>query len=490
MAELGTSGGTRGAKTKGTAVKTSSGLVPGTAGELVDQPATVQLAMMRTRQVSARELLEAHLARIEARNPELNAVVGLDADVAMKRAAAVDEAVAGGRLVGPLAGLVTAHKDLIDTADFVTTQGAKPYADHRPTVDSLIVERMKRAGAVAVGKTNVPEFGAGSHTFNPVYGATGNAYDSTRSAGGSSGGAAVALATGMVAVADGSDVGGSLRNPAAWNNVVGFRPSVGVVPSGGAGNAWHPLPIHGPMARTVDDVVLLLAVMARPDTRDPLGRGLKVPAPEHLHPPTQPLRVAWSRDLGGLPMEAEIVTAMDGLRATLENLDWMVVDDEPDFTGTDEVFLTLRAFMYAEKSDELRPHLDDVKATVRGEIERGLALTGPEVSAAFTQLKDLWDRAHRFFQHYDLLVGPVTQVMPFPLDWEYPTEVSGVAMGSYVEWMRSCSRITSFGLPALSLPIGFGSSGLPVGAQLVGRPFGDLDLLLAAKAVESTHDRR
>lgn len=295
----------------------------------------------------------------------------------------------------------------------------------------------------------------------------------------------MALASGMVAVADGSDVGGSLRNPAAWNNIVGFRPSAGVVPVGGAGNAWQPISIYGPMGRTVDDVVLLLSVMARPDTRDPLGRGLKVPAPEHLHPPTQPLRVAWSRDLGGLPIETEILKAMDRLRATLEALGWMVIDDEPDFTATDEVFVTLRAFTFAEKADMLRPHMDEIKATLRDEIERGLALTGPEVLAAFLRLKELWDRAHRFFKNYDLMIGPVTQLMPFPIDWEYPNEVAGVAMSSYVEWMRSCSRITSFGLPALSLPIGFGSGGLPVGAQLVGRPFGDIDLLLAAKAVET-----
>lgn len=467
-----------------TQAKRSFGSGAGAALELVDQPATVQLAMMRTRQVSARELLEAHLARIEARNPELNAVVAMDVDVAMERAAAVDQAVADGRLVGPLAGLVTAHKDLVDTSDFVTTYGASPYARHRPDTDELVVERMKRAGAVAVGKTNVPEFGAGSHTFNPVYGATRNAYDPTRSAGGSSGGAAVALASGMVAVADGSDFGGSLRNPAAWNNVVGFRPSAGVVPSGGVGNAWHPMPVQGPMGRSVDDVVLLLAVMARPDTRDPLGRGLKVPAPEHLHPPTQPLRVAWSRDLGGLPIEAEILGAMDRFRVTVEELGWMVVDDEPDFAGADDVFLTLRAFMYAEKAHDLQDHMDEIKAVVRDEIERGLALTGPDVVAAFVRLKELWDRAHRFFEHYDLLIGPVTQLMPFPIDWEYPTEVAGVAMSSYLEWMRCCCRITSFGLPAVSLPIGFGSGGLPVGAQLVGRPYGDLELLLAVKAVE------
>lgn len=463
----------------------TAGPGPGLDDDLVDQPATVQLAMLRTRQVSAREVLAAHLDRIEQRNAELGAIVALDAEVATARAAAVDEAMAAGRLPGPLVGLVTAHKDLLDTADFVTTYGAKPMARHRPPADAAMVERLARAGVVPVGKTNVPEYGAGSHTFNPVYGATANAYDPSRSAGGSSGGAAVALATGMVAVADGSDFGGSLRNPAAWNNVVGFRPSAGVVPSVDAANPWNPMPVLGPMGRTVDDVVLLLSVMARSDPRDPMGRGLGDSPPESLSAPTRPLRVAWSRDLGGLPFQPEILHAMDRFRITVDELGWMTEDDEPDFTGADEVFDTLRAFMYAEKAEALQPYRNDIKATVWQEIDRGLALTGPQVSAAYVGLKQLWDRANRFFEHYDLLVAPVTQVMPFPIDQEYPTEVAGVAMGSYVEWMRSCCRITSFGLPALSLPIGFAPDGLPVGAQLVGRPYGDIELLSAAKALET-----
>ena len=458
--------------------------------ELCDLTATEQTRMFRHREVSARELLDAHLARIEDRNPTINALVAMDPDVARRRAADLDQRRANAvteaevEALGPLAGLVTAFKDLTDTADFVTTYGSPAYAEQRPPADSLIVARIKAAGAMAVGKTNVPEFGAGSHTFNPVYGTTVNPYDPTRSAGGSSGGAAAALACGMVGIADGSDSGGSLRNPAAWNNVVGFRPSAGAVPVGGSENAWNPLPVHGPMARTVDDMTLLLSVLAQPDSRDPLGRGLPTVRPS-THPVEQPLRVAWSTDLGGLPVESAITETLAELRPVLtDDLGWAVTDAEPDLTGVDATYLTLRAFTYAGSAGRLAPHLDQIKAPVQSEIERGLALTTAQVVEALAHLKELWDRANRFFADHDLLIAPVTQVMPFPAEWEYPTEVAGQPMDGYLDWMRVCYRITALGLPALSLPAGF-HDGLPVGAQLIGRPHGDLDLLRAAKTLES-----
>ncbi|MDH3301862.1 MAG: amidase family protein [Acidimicrobiia bacterium] len=458
--------------------------------ELCDLTAIEQTRMFRHREVSARELLDAHLARIDERNPTVNAIVAADPDVARRKAAELDERRASAiteaevEALGPLAGLVTAFKDLSDTADFVTTYGSPPYAGHRPAADSLIVSRIKAAGAMAVGKTNVPEFGAGSHTFNPIYGTTVNPFDPTRSAGGSSGGAAAALACGMVGVADGSDSGGSLRNPAAWNNVVGFRPSAGVVPVGGIGNAWNPLPIHGPMGRTVDDMTLLLSVIAQPDSRDPMGRGLPSIRPS-THPVDHPLRVAWSTDLGGLPIGPAITETLARLIPVMtDDLGWSVTEDEPDFSGADDAYLTLRSFHYAGQAYRLVPHLDQVKEPVRVELEKGLALTATEIDGALAHLKVLWDRANGFFDNYDLLIAPVTQVMPFRADLEYPTEVAGRPMDRYVDWMSVCFRITAFGLPALSLPAGF-HDGLPVGAQLIGRPHGDLDLLRAAKSLES-----
>jgi amidase len=446
--------------------------------------AVEQVELVKRKRISARELLEAHLTRIGQVNPTLNAVVGLDAEVAHIRAAEVDDRVARGERVGLLAGLVTAHKDLTETADFVTTYGSPVFADHRPPADSLLVSRVRAAGAVAIGKTNTPEFGAGSHTFNPVYGTTVNPYDHGRSAGGSSGGAAVALRAGMVAVADGSDLGGSLRNPAAWNNVVGFRSTPRLVPRPGAGNPWNPGPADGPMARSVDDLILLFRVLAQPSPLDPLSRSVSLPPV--ISPPNRPLRVAWSPTLGGLPVEPDVAGVLNRFRDEIDLLGWNVEEAEPDFGGADECFVTLRAFGFAERSAQLEPHLHTLKATVQDEMARGLALSSSEVSAAYAQLAVLWRRAVEFFETYDLLIAPVTQVSPFPIDQEYPTEVNGRTMGSYIEWMRSCCRITSLGCPALSLPAGFTDAGLPVGAQLIGGPFADVALLEAAKAIEAT----
>ena len=444
--------------------------------------------MVRSREISARELLADHLARVDEVNPTLNAVVGLDASVAEARAKAIDETIAAGRRPGPLAGLVTAHKDLTETKDFVTTYGSPLFADNRPEADSLLVSRMAEAGAVAIGKTNTPEFGAGSHTFNPVYGTTRNPWDPARSAGGSSGGAAVALRTGMVAVADGSDLGGSLRNPAAWNSVVGFRGTARAVPRPGPGNAWNPLPIDGPMARSIDELMLLLRVIGQPSDRDPMSRPLNLPPV--VSPPTRPPRVAWSRNLGGLPVDPAVAEVLERFRDDLDLLGWEIVDDEPSFAGADEVFVTLRAFGFAERAAALGDRVEKTKATVQEEIARGLALTPAEIHRALAHLKVLWNRSIDFFDRYDLLIAPVTQVPPFPVDVEYPTEVAGVPMGSYIEWMRSCCRISTSGCPALSLPAGFiadgPDAGLPVGAQLIGRPWGDIHLLSMAKAVEAT----
>lgn len=461
---------------------------PTAEGGLCDLPATEQVKMVQSKEVSARELLDAHFARIEAVNPTLNAVVGMDMSVAETKALAVDEMIARGERPGPLSGLVTAHKDLVDTADFVTSYGSPLFTGNRPEKDGLLVTRIAEAGAVALGKTNTPEFGAGSHTFNPVYGTTLNPYDHTRTCGGSSGGAAVAVRTGMVGVADGSDFGGSLRNPAAWNNVVGIRSSARVIPGAAVGNAWNPMPVDGPMARNVDDLALLFRVMAQPSLTDPLSHQLDIPpviSPTTSGLDGRPMRVAWSDNLGGLPVEPDVAEVLHRFRDDISVLGWDVVEDEPDMSGVDEVFITLRAFSFSR----LSVHGDGVlalKETVQDEIRRGLALTSSEINAAYAQLNVLWKRAVEFFTRYDLLIAPVTQVSPFPIELEYPTVVNGQDMASYIEWMRSCCRITSFGVPALSLPAGFTDAGLPVGAQIIGRQFGEVALLGAAKALEAT----
>jgi amidase len=451
--------------------------------DLCELAATEQRKLLVGKAVSARELLDAHLARVEAVNPVVNAVVALDADVAFERAAAVDAARAAGDELGPLAGLVTAHKDLTETADFVTTFGSPVFAAYRPRTDSALVTRLRQAGAVAIGKTNTPEFGAGSHTFNPVYGVTRNPWDLARSAGGSSGGAAVALACGMVGIADGSDFGGSLRNPAAWTNVVGLRPSPGTMPFGPGVHPWLPLPTDGPMGRTVGDVALLLSVLAA--AGDPWQRTLAVPA--ELAPTTRPLRVAWSRDVGGAPVEPGQLAVLERFVGEAADLGWEVVEAEPDFTGADECFATLRAWRFATgPPGQLAPEsLAQVKATVQEEVHRGRALPPEAIAGAYDQLGQLWRRADALFTEFDLLIAPVTQVAPFPVEWEFPTSINHQPLHRYTDWMAVCCRITVLGVPALSLPAGFDDAGLPVGAQLIGPRFGDVELLRAAATLEA-----
>ena len=441
------------------------------------------MALLRSGETSAVELLHSHLARVEERNPEINAIVALDPSVGLAKAKAVDATLARGDDPGPLAGLVTAVKDLADTKDFVTTQGSPVWADHRPTVDALHVQRMNEAGVVAIGKTNTPEFGAGSHSFNPVYGVTRNPFNTDLSAGGSSGGAAAALTTNMVAIADGSDYGGSLRNPAAWNNVVGFRNSLGVIPDIGPGNAYLRLGIVGAMARNVEDLALMLGVISAPDSRDPSNRGLAVPST--IEPVRGPLTVAWSDDIGGLPVAPEIRTALTRVRAACEDLGWRVVETEPDFSGADECFETIRSWGMANGHlSKLGDGLKKVKSVIQDEVARGQALGADDVARAIDHMKVLWHRSHSFFDGIDLMIGPVTQVSPFSFELEYPTEIEGVTMDRYITWMRSVCRITSMQLPALSLPAGFTDAGLPVGAQIIGGPRDDIGVLRAALTLE------
>lgn len=456
----------------------------GAVTEPCDLSAHDQLTLLRSKQISARELLDIHLARIAERNPSLNALVAVNPEIGRARAAAVDDSAAAGEDLGPLAGLVTAHKDLTETKDFPTTYGSPIYEGFHPTEDSLLVTRMTEAGAVAVGKTNTPELGAGSHTFNPIYGTTANPFDPSKSAGGSSGGAAVGLQSGMIAIADGSDLGGSLRNPAAWNNIVGFRTSMGVIPHPGADKPYTSFSITGAMARTVDDTALLLSVLAAPDRSDPTNRGLAVP--ERITPVDSPMRVAWSDTLGGLPIEPEITSVLSETRQACEELGWLVVEAEPDFEGADDAFETLRSWGMANSPEgRLTDRLSQMKQTVQDEIRRGQALSGSDVARALEVTKTLWDRAIRFFSSFDVMIAPVTQISPFPIEWEYPTEINGVPMERYITWMRVLSRITQMGLPAMSLPAGFTGTGLPVGAQLIGPPRGDLKLLQVAKTLET-----
>ncbi|MGY1781394.1 amidase [Geodermatophilus sp. SYSU D01036] len=455
--------------------------------DLCLRPATELAALVRAREVSARELLEAHLARIERIDPQVNAIVTLDAEGARAAADAADAALAAGEEVGPLHGLPVAHKDTHATGGMRTTWGSPLHADTVPARDELVVERLRRAGAVRVGKTNVPEFAAGSHTFNPLFGVTHNPWRHGLSAGGSSGGAAAALAAGLVPVAEGSDMGGSLRNPAAFCGVVGLRPTPGRVPTWPAGLGWATLSVQGPMGRTVGDVALTLSAIAGPDPRVPIalsedGASFAAPRPAEL----RSLRVAWAPDLGGLvPVEPEVTGALAGVPRLLEAQGAVVEEACPDLREADEVFGTLRAWLFeATYGEVVRRSPEQVKEAIRRNAARGAALSGADVARAELAHTRLHEEVVGFFDRFDVLLAPTTQVLPFPVEQEYPTEVAGVPQEDYVGWMRSCTLITATGCPALSLPGGYTGDGLPVGLQVVAAPRADLRLLEVAAALE------
>jgi amidase len=460
--------------------------MPAMSDELWRRSATELATAIRGRDVSCVEVMEAHLARIEAVNPLLNAIVTLDPEGGLRQAAAADAALGRDEAAGPLHGLPIAIKDLEDTAGMRTTYGSPIHRDHVPTSDTLMVARLRRAGAIVVGKTNTPEFGAGSQTFNAVFGATRNPYDPARTPGGSSGGAAAAVASGMLPLADGSDLGASIRNPASFCNLVGLRTSPGRVPVVPSADAWSPLGVRGPLARTVEDAALLLRAMAGPDPRAPLS----------LDEPPQAfvlgggidahgVRIAWSRNLGDLPIEPEVTAVLEGHRAALEEIGCVVDDVEPDLTAADEAFEILRAVGFAQAfGPMLDSHGDQLKDTIVWNTRVGLALTGADVARALGLQTELFERVRALLERYDALALPVSQVVPFPVEQEWVTEIAGTAMGSYLEWMRSCSRITVTAHPAISVPAGFTSNGLPVGLQLVGRHRGELALLRLAAAIE------
>lgn len=454
--------------------------------ELLFMTACEMISMMEKKEISARELMEAHLAQIEAVNPKVNAIVTLVAEQAMEGAKRADEQRAKGQLQGPLHGLPVAHKDLVETKGIRTTYGSPIFRDYVPQFDSLIVERLKKAGAITVGKTNTPEFGAGSQTFNPVFGPTRNPYDLSKTCGGSSGGAAVALACGMVPIADGSDLGGSLRNPASFCNVVGFRPSPGRVPTWPTPSGWFSMTVEGPMARSVQDVALMLSAIAGADPRCPIS--IHQP-PEQFRGPLERdfrgVKVAWSRDLGGLPVEPKVTQVLEASRHVFQDLGCEVEDAEPDLADADEVFRIWRAWRFELSHGVLMDkHRDLMKKTVIWNIEQGRSLAGPQLGQAEVKRTALYHRVREFMERYSFLLLPVSQVTPFPVEQEYVTEINGIPMTTYLDWMRSCYYITVTGLPAISVPCGFTPEGLPVGIQIVGRPWDDLGVLQLAYAFQ------
>ena len=454
--------------------------------ELVGLRAVDQAAMLRRREISAVELLEAHLARIETVNPAVNAIITLTPDLAMTMAEDADRALDEGGALPLLIGLPVVHKDTHETKGILTTFGSPVYRNYVPTRNALIVQRQQDAGAVTLGKTNTPQHGAGSQTFNEVFGLTRNPWNLEYTPGGSSGGAAVSIATGMAALADGSDFGASLRNPASFTNTVGFRPSPGRIPSWPSKDVWAHHSVHGPIARTVEDIALFMAATAGPDARIPIS--IDEPGSVFATPLAADwsgVPIAWSDDLGGLPIDPVVTRALTHARSTLVDIGFEVIDAVPDFRGAEEAFTVLRGAVYAREFGEaIRRDADAYKETIHENTAYGLALTSEEIGRAIETQTRVRNRVTRFLDENRFLVIPTAAVPPFPVSIEYPTEIAGVPMRDYTSWFASCSIISLTGLPAISMPAGFTRGGLPVGLQIVGRSKADVDVLRAAYAFQ------
>jgi amidase len=425
----------------------------------------------------------------------VNAIVDFQPERALAAARHLDRTFRKDEPHGSLYGLPVAHKDLVPAAGFRFTQGSPIYADRVATQDHLVVERMAAAGAVPVGKTNVPEFGLGSHTFNDVYGVTRNPYALDRTAGGSSGGAAAALAARMLPLADGSDTGGSLRNPASFCNVVGFRSSPGRVPAWPNADPFGRLSVVGPMARTVADLALLMSVLVGADPR----AGWSLPAdPATYFPLTdftppearRPIRVAWSPDLDGQVVVArEVRDALEPVIAAMAAHGWEVQLATPDLTGAIETFRVLRALkMQVTLAPVLADHPGRLKADAQWNIEEGAKLDGPTIAEAERSAARIFHVMREFFTSIDVLATPTCQVAPFDVTTRYPRSIDGIGMQDYLEWMGLPSAITVTGCPAISVPAAFTPDGLPVGIQLVGPHLREDRLLAVAREFESLVD--
>lgn len=460
--------------------------------EPCDFDAVAARALIGAKKLSASELLESCISRIEAVDPAVNAMVVRDYEGARKTAKAADEAVAQGKALGPLHGLPIGVKDLEDVAGMRTTYGSTLFKDHVPAKDQLIVASVRKAGAVILGKTNTPEWGAGANTRNAVYGATGNPFDPTRSAAGSSGGSGVALATGMVPIATGSDTGGSLRNPAAYNGIVGFRPSPGLVPSDKRALGWLNLPVLGPMARTVPDLCLLLSTMASDNAVDPLATtvyGKSVRQPGDFAVPASvdlsTLRVALSPDFGFAPTEKHIRAVFAEKTGLFRDVFAVAENASPDCSGMNETFEVLRAMAFlSSMHDRVRDTPEQVGPNVRANVEEGLRYEIMDVIRAMKQQTVLYQRFQAFFETFDVMLTPAVTLSPRPWSELYPAEIDGTPTRTYFHWLALAYAPTTVGHPALSLPVGVDHNGMPFGLQIVGRRGGDAQVLAVAAALE------
>ncbi len=465
------------------------------SGEITALPGHQLAGMIAARQVSAAQVMAAYLDRIERLNPKVNAVIALqDREALLKQASAADAAVKAGGPLGPLHGLPHAVKDLSAVAGLPFTMGSPIFKDQIAAADGLMVERLRKAGVVFIGKTNSPEFGLGSHTFNPVWGTTRNPWDLTRSAGGSTGGGAVALALDLVPLADGSDYGGSLRNPAGWNSVFGLRPSLGRVPNDTQDDWLVSMGVAGPMARNAADLALLFSVQAGFDPRRPMmleggGEAYRAVRPEAM----KGKRIGWAGDLGGaVPYEPGVLETCRKALVRFEDMGAVVEDAVPDFPAEQawQAFVKLRHWqqggnLLALYRDPAKRAL--LKEAAVWEVEGGLALSAFDVNA-WSAVRSGWSRAvATLFRRYDYWVMPTSQLFPFPAEWTYPKDIAGRQMRTYHEWMMATCLVTLTGCPTVAVPAGFGPAGLPIGLQIAAPVHADAECLAVAAAWEAAN---
>jgi amidase len=454
---------------------------------LCELHARALLELQLKREVSAVEILDSHLARIESVNPRVNALVTLaDPEPLRARAREIDTRWARGEWQGALHGLPVSQKDLTATRGVRTTYGSKAFEDHVPEQNALIVRRCDAAGALMIGKSNTPEFGAGSHTFNDVFGATRNPWDLSKSAGGSSGGAAASVACGMNPLACGSDMGGSLRNPAAWNGIVGLRPSPGRVPRAPDLNGWTTLGVDGPMARDVADTALLLSAIAGPsgETATELDEpGALFARP--LQRDFRGVRVAFSENFAGLAVDPEIRRTVRAQASVFESLGCEVVFADPDLGDAEDVFRMERAWMVGTLVQQLDAHAQSLlKPEIEDECRLHRSMTAADLGQMFVRKTALFQRMREFMSQYPFYVLPATQMHPFDASLRWPASFMGERYTSYIDWMRICWYLSSTESPVLAVPCGFSASGLPVGMQIAGRYRDDWGVLQLGHAYE------
>ncbi|HEY7306237.1 MAG TPA: amidase [Bryobacteraceae bacterium] len=481
------------AATSASSLEMAQGTRTDSSSEICSMRAVDLLDLLRQKKISAREVMQAHLKQVSRVNAKVNSIVTLVAEERlMAQAAAADEALAAGRWLGALHGLPVAVKDLHETNGIRTTFGSPLHQDYVPDFDCRVVQREKSAGAIVIGKTNVPEFGLGSQTFNPVFGPTRNPYDPSKTCGGSTGGGAVAVACGMVPLADGSDMGGSLRNPPNFCSVVGMRPSPGRVSNVPAKLGWFTLSVPGPVARNVADCAYFLSVLAGFDHHSPIS--IDQAGTQFAQPLGQrsfkDVRVAMFQGLG-LPWEPEVKQAVQAQRKVFESLGCIVVDAEPDFRDANECFLAWRHWSTElSYGDLLASHGNQLNEYIHWHVEEGRKLTGPYLSRIEARRTALYQRLCGFKGEYEFFILPVNQVLPFDVNVHYPVDIAGVKMENYMAWMKSAYYISVTGNPAISVPCAFSTSGLPIGIQIVGRHHDDWGVLQLAFAFEQATNVR